>query len=186
MIDITDTQTLRQSALKWQLMALHAQVGALRTLAEEHQFSLGNLQPDSIYKRVEDAIDTARRFADGMSSQTLAERLHAIQSFKECTDQLRADADTFCKRAQQRANMRLQATITTLVADAGDKEVAGNSASDTTEEVPAMPLLNEANHSCFQAESGQYHTFVLQLNATCDLALEMLFIAAAYGSAFNR
>jgi hypothetical protein len=185
MTTLTDTQTLRQSALKWQLMALHAQVGALRTLSEEHNFSLGNLQPDNIYKRVEDALATARQLADSMSAQTLAERLHSIQSFKECTDQLRADADAFCKLAEQRASMRLQATITSLVSNAGE-ETAPTDDSDAAGKAPALPLLNEANHSCFQAESGQYQTFVLQLNATCDLALEMLFIAAAYGSAFTR
>jgi len=177
-MNTTNPQQLRNSALSWQLKAIDAQARALQMLSEEHSFSVHNLAPDVLQNRVHDLAQTAVSVAAGAHDVPLETTLAHIASFKKACAELRADADKFAELAAIRAHMRLDNTITKLIASS--PEVPTTVPDPEMPSAETMRLLSKANQSCFNAETEQYNTFTLQIKAVCDLALEMLFVSAAY------
>ncbi len=179
----TNPQQLRKSALKWQLMAIDAQTRVLTIIAEEHRFNLQNFHPEALRTRMHDVVSTAEQLASDAGRKPLDDTLRSITAFGENVRQLKTDADTMFNQADFRAHFRLDSTIGSLIEKAANKSTESKQ-DDHTEATAADPtqLLTSASQSCYKAEHEQYHTFVLQVNAICDLAMEMLFVAAAYGS----
>src|SRR5262245_56417171 len=68
-------QQLRQAALKWQLVALHAQAQAIAAIAQEHRIVIDDLGADSLCARANDIILTAQDIQDKVHKRDLASTL---------------------------------------------------------------------------------------------------------------
>ena len=165
-------QELRQSALKWQLLALQAQLKAIQAIATEHHINLQDLNPDGLVSRVESMIKSARDFEQ--CSEPSANMLEQVRTLRIICDQLKEDAEKFASSAGWRADFRMSSNLL-IMAEPEQEKAAGD--DPIVEDKKTLSL--GANHRCLAAGHEQDSTFALQIKAICDLALEMVLVAAA-------
>jgi hypothetical protein len=169
-------QALRQSALGWQLMALKAQCKAIAEIAREHHIDLSDINPDALSQRVEDLVQSARQIEANAASLPAEDTLAAISQLRSFTEEIKKESAVFVKRANFRSQMRMSADLdmmcegTCETLDATEPEAL---------EVDRHQLKVGADRRCLKAEGEQDETFAMQINAICDLALEMVLVAAA-------
>jgi hypothetical protein len=173
-------KALRQSALKWQLLALSAQAKAIEAIAQEHHISLKEIQFESLVQQTEDLVKTATTLSMEAESLTTVESLRRIVALRTGTEQLRQDAARFVVIADQRAHFRLSSLLPVLFEQSGDDPLRADETKENKHLEPdADHLAAGAGARCYRAESEQHGTFALQVNSICDLAMEMVMAAAA-------
>lgn len=186
-------QELRVQSLQWQLIALDSQSKILHNMALEHALGVENLNPDALVAEVHDLVESAKRLVRNAGSVPPEETLHAINIFHGTARLLKDRSMTFEAQARLRAQFRLANTLGSLYQSAcgtaahttGDDESEGVipmiPSSPDDKKIPCEPrlLMARANRSCFKAETEQYQAFMLQLKSICNLANEMVFVAAS-------
>ena len=168
-------QQLRKSALQWQLAALDEQLGVLNTLDREHAFGLETTaEVTHLVGELRDLLKSAEALARDTKTLPQEETLERIKTFHKNVKRIKDEADRFSGGAVLRARIRLQTALEEHMATAPDN-------GETSAKPPADPekLLVRASSCCFNAEASQYTAFAMQINAMCDLALEMIYNAAA-------
>jgi hypothetical protein len=168
-------QQLRRSALQWQMAALDEQLGVLRTLDAEHSFGIENTAEVShIVHELHDLLKSAEAISRDAKTLPQAQTLDRIKVFHLTVQRIKGEADRFNGAAVLRAKMRLKGALEDHKASAPD-------AGDGSAKPPADTdkLYTRASSCCFNAEASQYSAFAMQVNAICDLALELIYNAAA-------
>jgi hypothetical protein len=178
----------RESAIMWQLKALKAQTEAVTAIAAEHSIKLDDINPRTLCQRTDDIIATAVRICDE-APKTPAEKIfELIKVLRQTADELRADGALFAKVANFRAAFRLSGMLPSLAAQIHTGAVLLPKTDESVESEPEdrdalccdhQKLAVASARRCYEAESEQHHTFSLQINAICDLAMEMVLAAAA-------
>jgi hypothetical protein len=178
---VPSTQQLRKSALEWQLVALEAQSEALLQIAEEHRLQINDIDPRSLCSRAKDVVESAQDIERQAPSRPLETTLAAIRALREVTDELMKDADAFVQRADWRAQFRMTGSMHLLV-----DVVSPPSGTDAEPLIrDSHRLIANAGKRCLQAEVQQDGTFAMQIKSVCNLALELVFIAASNHSPKN-
>jgi hypothetical protein len=178
---VPSTQMLRKSALDWQLIACEAQSEALLQIAAEHRLQISDIDPRSLCSRAKDVVDSAHEIERQAPVRPLESTLAAIRSLRDVTVKLMDDADSFVERADWRAQFRMSSSLHLLTDLANPAQLP-----------EAEPLVRDshclvanASQRCLQAECQQDGTFAMQIKSICNLALELVFIAASNASPKN-
>ena len=165
-------QELRKSALHWQLAALDEQLGVLRELDKEHSFGIENTaEVTHLVDELRGLVKSAELIAEEAKTLQQEELASRISAFHQLVKQIKEEVDGFNGGAVQRAKLRLHNFLE------GDAPAPASTVETST---PADPdrLFARAISWCYKAESSQYNAFALQINALCDLALEIIYNAA--------
>lgn len=172
---VPSTQSLRKSALGWQLIAVEAQAEALLQIADEHRLQMTDIDPRRLYSRAKDVVDTAHGIEKSAAFQPMDSTLAEIRSLRDVTDKLMEDADAFVERADWRAQFRMSGSLHLL------EDLPKSSTDSEAEPLVLDPhrLIANAGKRCLQAEVQQDGTFAMQIKSVCNLALELVFIAAS-------
>jgi hypothetical protein len=175
-------KALRQSALKWQLLALEAQAKAIEAIAAEHHISLSDLEFETLVDRTRDLVTSANELAREAETTPTNELLPRIVALREASEDLRVDVARFVRTADQRAHFRLTSLLPVLfdITKPGEDALKPNDTEENAHIInDAEKLAVASGARCYRAESEQHGTFALQVNSICDLALELVMSAAS-------
>jgi hypothetical protein len=183
-------QAYRESAVMWQLRALHAQTEAVVAIAAEHGINIADIDPHSIAGRAEDLVAQASHICRQTTTSKPDEIANAIKNLRSNADALRADTSLFVKVADFRAAFRFSGMLPALAEQIstgvqlikGASDNSGQPAENTDQDSvggTATKLAVASARRCYKAESEQHSTFSLQINAICDLCMEMVLAAAS-------
>ncbi len=169
----TTLQSMRLSAIEFQLKALESQAQAIERINAEHNEGIDlGLDPEVANvlnwsrKLVPQVVAIVEKSQCGDRAGVAA----VLKTVREQSIYLFERSESFRKHGQGRADLHL-------------KHHLGEDASEPTDapaaiERAAVSSYAQAGFSCFRAESNQYFTFEWQLNALVHLALEISYFAA--------
>ncbi len=171
--DLTEInlQKIRLSALDLQLRSLKFQAQALDAIATEHTAGL-NLGAGRYFKYLDETVATFVKYvkdfltvADTMPPQEAQSWLSKMAAWKT----------TIIGKAQEEEVFQFGIAASRVKAD-----IAGRPISPL-DDIPADWVGQEVKAHCFclNAEKAQLNTFVMQVSATCNLALEIALNAAS-------
>jgi hypothetical protein len=172
-------KALRQSALKWQMLALSAQAKAIQAIADEHHITLTDVDLPNLVAGCDDLVKSATSLCNEVGSLEPVETLRRIVALRFIADDLRDRAKNFVRIADQRAHFRLSSLLPVLFEHDSDPLSADESKENDRLVNDSDKLAVGAGARCYRAESEQHGTFALQVNSICDLALEMVLADAS-------
>jgi len=164
-------QQIRMSALEYQVLALRAQTRTLGVLSTEHSGGIdlgGDLEFDWLRSQTEDLVSSARTFAKGAQKMSADEIKRTLANLHSTKDSIVVAADKLEGSVGRRAEKRVVDEL-----DGATPPDHGVIPEDTE------GLVAKARVTCLRAECEQLSTFVYQVKAACDLALELAYMAAS-------
>lgn len=187
---IMSEQQLREMALNAMLLAVDAQAAALKSMDREHSFGVENsFSVERLRDQLKDLVQSTHTIVRGADSSCINETREKIKSLASAVTKLKGDADRFKEAAQPRARARYAQLLMQMGvegpkathpdktdpadAEAGKALTPGEVATDT------RGLSSQAGFACLRAEVDEFLAFVLQIHASCNLALEYALNAAA-------
>lgn len=165
-------QSLRNTAMHAQLLALEGQVKAIKAIDLEHSLGIeSSREAEQLYNHSRDLVKSAESIAAGIRRASKDSTLNALHALRDTAKRLSERAAALDKGGLDRARARLDQCLA---------EHASVHAEDVQGIVPTgcEGLAVKAGVSCYRAESEQFDTFALQVKALCDLVQEYAYTAA--------
>jgi hypothetical protein len=177
--EFVNPQSVRRSALHFQLLALEGQTRVIKALDIEHAFGIESTSgAELVLGHARDFVKSAEIVAERAGSAPRETTVASLKALRETARRISERASALDKSGLERAKMRLDQCLC---------EHAQIDPSSLDGVVPgtAAQMAVKAGVSCYRAEAEQLDTFALQVRALCDLALEYAYNAAVQSPAFK-
>jgi hypothetical protein len=173
-------QSLRSSALHYQLLALDGQLQVLQALDLEHSLGVqSSTEAALLLQHARDLVKSVETIAHRAKSASKESTMQSLLALRDATKRLGDRAQALDRNGLDRAKLRLDQCLSE------HPQVPGPSVEGIVP-ADAEKLTVKAGISCYRAEVNQFDTFALQIKALCDLALEFAYNSAVESPAFSQ
>ena len=164
-------QQLRLTAIEAQLQSLEAQSQVLRNISIEHHACIdlgGNISTENYVTEARALVKQLRKALADLPEANEPARAVLLEQFDDTANKLKKDCETLIPARDLKARQHLDDALhgDRLVKPPHDCAIVAGFGDD---------LERRAHVCCYQAETGQMRTFVMQIKALCNLCLETLF-----------